>query len=138
MSRLFLLVDDDREDAELFAEALENTKQEIDFDHVDSGENMLDYLNHQEHMPDIIFLDLNMPKMNGWQCLDFLKRHHAFRKIPVLIYSTSDSDSDKFHARKAGAHGYLVKPGSFRQLESQLKKISSSQEAELDRLQRQL
>ena len=87
MNTFFLLADDDRDDAELFNEALSTVNPSIKFHHVEDGHEVFQFLlNSKIEKPDVIFLDLNMPAMSGWQCLAKLKNDTALKKIP-------DSDS---------------------------------------------
>ena len=117
MLKIFLLADDDQDDAELFGEALAEIDPAIHFHHVDDGEAVLDFLkNHNGESPDIIFLDLNMPGMDGWECLRQLKSNSAFEGIPVIVYSTSSHQRDKDRAIQLGATGLISKPSSYRLL----------------------
>jgi CheY-like chemotaxis protein len=61
-------------------------------------------------MPDVIFLDLNMPVMNGWQCLAKLKNSEAYKEIPVVMYTTSSNPRDYEIAIDLNAHGLITKP----------------------------
>ena len=95
MKRFFVLVDDDAEDAELFSDALSDLPVPVDFRHFDSGDELIEVLESAAtSLPDLIFLDLNMPRMTGWQCLDLLKGKEGLKEIPVVIYSTSSAASD--------------------------------------------
>ncbi|MBV9986927.1 MAG: response regulator [Chitinophagaceae bacterium] len=113
---LILLVDDDLDDQGLFLDAL----QEIDADArliaAINGIDAIDKLKRMEKLPDLIFLDLNMPLMNGMQFLQELKRSAIWKDIPVIMYSTSSYKKDIDTALKAGAMDYIVKPFSFGEL----------------------
>jgi len=132
MAKLFLLADDDLDDAELFSEAVMNLDPHVDFRHVVDGNKILNFLeNQQEKMPDIIFLDINMLLVTGWECLTMIKNNEKYQHIPVIMYSTSGSSMDKQKAKKLGASGFLTKPSDFRTLVSILKKLATVEEVSL-------
>ncbi len=138
MNSFFLLADDDYDDAELFHEALTTIDPQISFRHVENGEAVLNFLtNESTGKPDIIFLDLNMPAMSGWQCLAKLKNNAKLKEIPVVMYSTSSNLREKEIAMDLGAVGFVTKPTDFsalidvlhtiiRNLHGDLKKILGS------------
>jgi CheY-like chemotaxis protein len=117
LDKLFLLADDDQDDAELFSEALTTLDPPVLFQHVPDGQAVFNYLgNKSNRKPDIIFLDLNMPEMSGWQCLAKLKNDSYFREIPVIMYSTSTNPRDREIAGELGAAGFVTKPTDFKLL----------------------
>src|SRR3954470_20640516 len=85
-----ILADDDADDRELFREALNETHKTM-FKTAKDGLSLMQLLKDGKELPDAIFLDLNMPRMNGHECLKEIKKDKHLRKIPVLIYSTSKS-----------------------------------------------
>ena len=120
----FALADDDADDAELFAEALAAVNPSISCDYAPNGRALLEKIGNQKaELPDIIFLDINMPEMNGWDSLTELKRHSSLRHIPVVMYSTSSTYRDMQAAKKLGANFFCTKPDSFRQLKSFLENL---------------
>src|SRR5882762_9611818 len=99
----FLLIDDDTDDRELFSEALATVDPVIVCDQATDGAEALDRLRRSELCePDIIFLDINMPVMNGWQFLTKLKSEEKYKHIPVIVYSTSSNQKDKRIADEMG------------------------------------
>jgi CheY-like chemotaxis protein len=113
----FALADDDADDAELFAEALAAINPGILCEHAPNGKILLNKISNQKaDLPDIIFLDINMPEMNGWDSLTELKRNSSLRNIPVVMYSTSSTHRDKQEAKKLGANFFYTKPDTFGQL----------------------
>lgn len=124
MKKTILLADDDSDDAEIFKEALHNVDPTIVFNRFDTGAGVFGYLaDARNARPDIIFLDLNMPEMNGWQCLAKLKNVKEYADIPVIIYTTSSNPRDFEIARDLNAHGLITKPSNSRVLESILTSI---------------
>ena len=123
--RFFLHADDDRDDAELFNEAVGSLDPAVEFEHVEDGRAVIDFLSDpHKRNPDLIFLDLNMPQMSGWQCLAKLKNDIYLQSIPVVMYSTSSHPRDKEIAVELGAHGFITKPTDFKELQRILRRIS--------------
>lgn len=111
-----LLVEDDADDRELFLEAISVVDPEIHVATVEDGENLMARLNQSEDFPDCIFLDLNMPKKNGKECLAEIKKNKKTQKIPVVIYTTSFNSKDIDETFDRGASCFIRKPNSFREL----------------------
>ena len=104
-----LLVDDDKDDCFFFKDALNDISIPVNFDSVD-GEGLKKYLSKNiRKIPDILFLDLNMPSKNGFECLSDLKSNKKIQHIPVIIYSTSFHETVADELYKNGAHYYLRK-----------------------------
>ncbi|MCG1037256.1 response regulator [Polaribacter sargassicola] len=84
---------------------LEHTIQEAK-----NGEEALKVLEDKSNFPDLILLDLNMPKMSGIEFLDIIKKTDDFKHIPTVILTTSDNQKDLFECYKIGISGYILKP----------------------------
>ena len=111
MNQTILLADDDKDDADIFQQALRAVAPSIGFSHVDNGSGIFDYLNDEKNArPSVIFLDLNMPEMNGWQCLAKIKNEKKFESIPIIIYTTSSNPREYEIAQDLDAHGLITKP----------------------------
>jgi CheY-like chemotaxis protein len=124
MIRKFLLVDDDEDDTDLFYEALRDIDSSIEFHNGYDCQETIKKLKSGQINPQIIFLDINMPEMNGWDCLSVLKEDASLRNIPVIMYSTSSVNLDGKKAISKGAVCYLEKPPSFVKLKEFLERIS--------------
>jgi len=121
-SILITLADDDEDDRLFFTDAFEELKISTIVNTVNNGRELLNFLNHPETvLPNIIFLDLNMPILNGIDCLKEIKRDEKFKDIAIAIYSTSSSDQDVENTFVLGANIYIKKPSNF----NDLKKILS-------------
>ena len=109
-----LLADDDIDDCHLFKEALDELPLSFDLSLVHNGEQLMKLL-HQKgaQLPDMLFLDLNMPHKNGFQCLSEIKQDEQLKQIPVIIYSTSIQQAGINLLYKNGAHHYIRKPSEF-------------------------
>jgi CheY-like chemotaxis protein len=119
--RSILLVDDDDDDRSLFKEAVNVLDKSIQCWTAVDGQQALDVLMLELVMtPDVIFLDLNMPKMNGMEFLKMIKSHRSFKKIPVIIYSTSSNPDDIRKTKELGATDFVTKPSDFDELYQKL------------------
>jgi len=105
-----LLIDDDEDERALFLDALADIDNQISCEYFNAGELALKWLAGATVLPDYIFLDLNMPKMNGLEVLAAIKTQNHIKSIPVIIYSTSSNDAHKHEAKSIGAASYIVKP----------------------------
>ncbi|HLZ85711.1 MAG TPA: response regulator [Puia sp.] len=118
LKKRFLLIDDDTDDRELFSEALATVDPVIICDQATDGAEAFARLRNNElSKPDLIFLDINMPVMNGWQFLTRLKSEDAYKHIPVIVYSTSSNQKDRRIADDLGALCFITKPHAFRNLQ---------------------
>lgn len=119
-----LLADDDKDDCFLFREAVEELSLSTQLSIVYDGQQLMDML-YQENLPlpDLLFLDLNMPRKNGFECLAEIKQHKRLRHIPVVIYSTSSQIDIINLLYKNGAQYYLQKPNEFALLRSAILRV---------------
>ncbi|MEA3443851.1 MAG: response regulator [Bacteroidota bacterium] len=113
-----LLIEDNRDDAELTSLALRRKNIINEIDIVSDGEAALDYLNakgkysyrNKNDLPVLILLDLKMPKMGGHEVLREIKNHPCLKKIPVVIFSSSLEEKDLDKSYSLGANSYIQKP----------------------------
>lgn len=118
-----LLIDDDEDDQELFIEAVREISSEINVTVVPDASIALDKLTKKLVTADVIFSDLNMPKMNGQQFLLEIKKHADLKDIPVIISSTSSHSHTIQLVKDFGAHEFITKPGLFNELVSTLRRL---------------
>lgn len=117
-----MLADDDEDDRLFFQEAFEEVKINYRISTFNDGEQLMAHLNESSNpLPDIIFLDLNMPRKSGIECLKEIRANERLKKISVAIYSTSSSEQDIEDTFVSGANVYIKKPNDF----NMLKKILS-------------
>ena len=114
-----LLIDDDSDDRLLFREAV----QEISPDLVcvteqDGRKALADLNNNSVDLPDVVFVDINMPYLDGWGCLDRIKSAEITKAIPVIMFSTSSAEKDVARATHSGAVSLLTKPDNFVELKT--------------------
>lgn len=115
MSFSILVVDDDIEDHMIMKEYFNDMKYTDPVKFVINGMEAIKYLESQndDTLPQLIILDLNMPIMNGTQMLVHIKRDKKLKNIPVIIYSTSENETEKRKTLSLGALEYIVKPITF-------------------------
>jgi CheY-like chemotaxis protein len=125
MNKIFL-IDDDEDDQLMFKEVIESINPTLHCDTATNGKIALDKLKVIATLPDIIFLDLNMPVMNGFDFLIQIKKENALSKIPVCIFTTSNILRDKEVTKEFGAQLFLTKPNDFQVLRKKLQQIIST------------
>jgi CheY-like chemotaxis protein len=128
-----LLADDDRDDKDLFIEAVAEVNKQIKVATVKDGEELMNALSNAIQLPDIIFLDLNMPNKNGEECLKEIRTNELLKNIPIIIYSTSSSAADIEATYKNGATLYIKKPSTYNDLKKVTEKFFSLNLTELIR-----
>lgn len=112
-----LLADDDHDDCSFFKKALSALLIVTELKIVNDGEELMKELNTPGYIfPDVLFLDLNMPRKTGLECLTEIKGDVKFKDLPVVIFSTSKDEVMMKKVFKAGVHIYIRKPGDFGQL----------------------
>ncbi len=120
------LADDDIDDCFLFEDALSEVSTHTKLTTANDGIELMNILEKTvPPQPDVIFLDLNMPRKNGFECLIELKSINRFKDIPVVIFSTSSETGFIDKVYENGADYYLCKPGSFQHLKSAISKVLS-------------
>jgi CheY-like chemotaxis protein len=116
-SKCILFVDDDEDDRMLFESAVTHVDHTVRIVKAADVPTALGYLNDSTTpRPSVIFLDLNMPKKTGFECLEELKKDQHFKNIPVLIFTTSSRAADKENALSLGAIDFITKPNSYLEL----------------------
>lgn len=116
------LIDDDEDDREIFEMALKSAFPGVKCSTVCNGIQALEDLT-RPGKPDYVFIDLNMPRMSGRECLSALKANPKFGDIKAIIYTTSSHHTDIQELEKLGANHYLVKPDSLNKLTFVLREI---------------
>jgi len=119
-----MLIDDDDDDVHLFRIMASEFFPEVTISVASNGEEALEKLKKPGvQRPELIFLDINMPKMDGFECLGELKKDFVLSTIPVIIYSTSSIEKQVTKAYEMGAHLYVVKAFDLVSYEDMLRKV---------------
>ncbi len=118
-----ILADDDPDDRMLFNDALKELPVQHVLKTVNDGEQLMSVLtSNTGKLPDVIFLDLNMPRKNGFECLSEIKVNEQLKTLPVIIYSTSLDYNVVDMLYDRGADRYIRKPGDFSMLKQIIQK----------------
>lgn len=119
-----ILADDDEDDRLFFTDAFSELKINTKVATFKDGVELMNYLNNPDSiLPNILFLDLNMPKKNGIECLHEIKSDDRFKDIAIAIYSTSSSEEDIEETFVCGANIYIKKPSDFNTLKKVLSDV---------------
>jgi CheY-like chemotaxis protein len=118
-----MIIDDDEDDLFLFSSAVEDFYPGIHCIKAEAVDNALLILRNEAVKPDFIFLDLNMPRVNGKSCLKILKQSKEFRDIPVIIYTTSKLQKDMVECKRLGAAAFITKPSNLKSLYNYLELV---------------
>ncbi len=119
-----LFSDDDPDDALLFTRAVDILDRPVLLSFAEDGRQLLKFLEKQT-LPDLVFLDLNMPFKSGLECLKEIRQEKKFDKLPIVVYTTSKNPEDINACYKLGANLYVVKPYAFEDIIKSVKKILS-------------
>jgi CheY-like chemotaxis protein len=107
-----LFIDDDKDDQILFCEAVVSIVPGLICDLASNGQEGIDRLESYTELPDLVFLDINMPLMDGWETLKLIRSTPRLKSLKVVIYSTSNQKSDRERFASLGA-GFISKPTTF-------------------------
>lgn len=119
-----MLADDDEDDRAFFIDAFKQIKIKTVVDTVNDGVELINHLTKPDIiLPHVLFLDLNMPRKNGMECLKEIKAVDRLKAIAIAIYSTSGSESDIEETFVKGANIYIKKPGDFNTLKKILTEV---------------
>jgi CheY-like chemotaxis protein len=125
-----LLIDDNRDHAKILQWAFRKNGRQDEFTYFEDGVNALEYLRQvtqeQKPIPDIIFLDLNLPRLDGREVLRLLKEEETTKAIPVVIVSSSEREEDVRKAYELGASSYVSKSAILNDMDPTLKSMQAS------------
>lgn len=113
-----LIAEDDSNDFEFINQAFESSNVEIEIKRMIDGEELIDFLLNlkSSFIPDIVIVDISMPKKDGFQVLEEIKKHKDLKIIPIIIMTTSNQDTDMYLAYSLGANSFITKPDNFESL----------------------
>jgi CheY-like chemotaxis protein len=122
--RTIILTDDDEDDRDFFRTAIESTDSDVNLLTFNDGVCLSEYFDQNpDSKPQVIFLDINMPRMNGFECLAKLRQRFSPLELPVVMYTTSENDNDLQEASRLGANLYIRKPSDFRKLSATIHEV---------------
>lgn len=121
-----LIADDDEDDRTFFSEAMTELRMNTELTLFNDGKDLMSYLAGPDIiLPHILFLDLNMPYMSGFECLKVIRADDRFKEVSIAIYSTSSSEKDIEETFVEGANIYIKKPNDFAKLKKVIKEVVS-------------
>ena len=123
MNSRIILADDDADDRVIFSEALSEVRANQQLTVFSDGVELMNYLQQAAELPQLLFLDLNMPKKSGFECLREIRTNERYKDISIAIYSTSSSRKDIDETYNRGADVYIRKPSDYSELKLVLKKV---------------
>ncbi|MFN3136157.1 MAG: response regulator [Allomuricauda sp.] len=118
-----LFIEDDAIETMKFQRTMSKLETKHTLIEAKNGEEALEYLESGKSLPDIILLDLNMPKMNGIEFLGLLKQHDKIKYLPTIVLTTSENRDDLLECYKIGIAGYIIKPLKYNDYETKLKTV---------------
>lgn len=118
-----MLAEDDPDDRTLFVEVMQEIVPDVTVSVSQNGQDLMDQLASSAELPDVIFLDLNMPLKNGFQCLEEIRSSERLKAIPVIICSTSSSPEHITDTFIKGANFYFSKPSSFKDFKNIIRQV---------------
>jgi CheY-like chemotaxis protein len=119
----YFLIDDDLDDQEIFNMALQDVDGSISCRFANDGIAALNALKDAAFIPDCIFIDLNMPRMNGNECLTEIKKIERLQAVPIIMYSTSSDKRLIERSMELGANDFVVKPAGLNALINILREV---------------
>ncbi len=119
-TKTILLAEDDEDDYILFCEVIKDYADQLNLKWIKNGEELMTVLKHEK--ADIIFLDINMPIKNGFECLTEIRNDDQLKDMPVVIFSTSNDNKLVNWMYNAGANLYLCKPTEYKKLKRSIHK----------------
>ncbi|MCW3086888.1 MAG: response regulator receiver protein [Sediminibacterium sp.] len=123
----YFLIDDDVDDQEIFSMALQEADPQVGCRFANDGIEALETLRNETFTPDCIFMDLNMPRMNGNECLVEIRKIDRLHPVPVIMYSTSSDQKLINRSKELGASDFIVKPSGLHALTDILKEVIQKQ-----------
>lgn len=118
-----LLIDDDVDDQLIFGEIIHDISPDLECISARNGLEGLEKLASMDQVPTMIFLDLNMPFISGWECLERIRKDEKTNRIPVVIMTTSDDQADRKRALQLGARAFLTKTADLASLRQIIRKM---------------
>jgi CheY-like chemotaxis protein len=118
-----ILVDDDDDEHQFFREIFATLEKPVDFHSLYNGKELINHFSENKVIPDLLFMDINMPMINGFAALKHIKSLEQLQLFPVVIYSTSENPEDIKNAYALGADLYCIKIASMRTLSNRIKLI---------------
>ncbi|HEY4286390.1 MAG TPA: response regulator [Puia sp.] len=128
MLKHILMIDDDPDDVAFFVDAIADLSPDILVNNAADGDKSIEFLLQcsKEQLPDVIFMDISMPAIDGWECLREIKRLMASHQIPIVMFSTLNFQMQSLSPSDVGAAAFLTKSDSMAGLKTNLTQLFGS------------
>ena len=120
--KFVVLAEDDEEDVDIFKDALADLNLNVHLTVFTNGMLLMNHLEKSDNLPDLVFLDLNMPLKNGLQCLKEIKSSNKYKSLNTIILSTSSNELQKEEMYNHGANLFLTKASTYKEFKNNLTK----------------
>lgn len=120
-----LLIEDNPGDVELIKAGFEEVRMRVNISVIADGQKAVEFVQAGQNLPDLIVLDLNLPKVNGIDVLKEIRKHESSTGIPVVVFTSSEADSDIASSYREHANTYISKPVAFNQFVDAIKSIET-------------
>jgi CheY-like chemotaxis protein len=120
-----LLIEDDGDDIDLLRDAFDMNQVDCSIDVVTEGDRAIPFLNDAHTLPDVIVMDLNLPKVHGREIMSQIKSDEKLARVPLVVLTTSSSKDDMKYADTMGVHRYLIKPNTIEGFKNTVRAIVS-------------
>lgn len=107
-----LLIEDDSDDVELFTDALKRNQQAHSIELLQDGMSAVNWLSETENCPDVVVMDMNLPRLHGRDVIRHIRSKALFDKVPVVVLTTSSASEDRNYVLAQGATAFIVKPST--------------------------
>jgi CheY-like chemotaxis protein len=123
MNKRIFLIEDDEDDIFLFKSTLGEIDASFELEYANEGGEGLKKLKTMKRLPDVVFLDLNMPCMNGFEFMQTLKNDECLKDLPIVIFTSSNNPEDVEKTHQLGANVFLSKPVEYSLMKHKLKRV---------------
>ena len=123
LSITIFYADDDPDDLEIFRDVVDSLEGRAQLYTYDGGQELIQALSNPPPIPELVFLDLNMPGKDGFQALAEIRKNSKFKQVPVIVFSTSDDSVSVERSRHLGANFYLRKPTCYQNFKKTIKNV---------------
>jgi len=127
MGTCIMIVDDDIDDIDIFIDAAREVEPTAEYISAQNGLDAINFINAADTQPEYIFVDLNMPKLNGKQFIREIRKNPLFSNTKIIVYSTSRMDGDEEEVKFLGADEFIAKPTSLDELRSEIARVLSKE-----------
>jgi CheY-like chemotaxis protein len=123
-NKTLFIVDDDEDDISLVKSAFLENNLTYDITSFGCGTDLIEHFDKEEYVPDLILMDLNMPKMNGFQTMEILRKSERLKHIPIIVFTTSGHSEEVMKSYRIGGNSFITKPSKYSELLILIQKLA--------------